>query len=136
MLLVPRVAANMGNAHLAIAICLTARRSALRGNRSAKAHGPRNIANAHLVNDWPTLREARREQKLIACSCPLPMTRMRASAAPRKCVLPSPVHSNSACSHLTWRPPKLPQLADKNKTKLNANVSPNLEPKCVPNPGT
>ena len=65
MLLVPKVAANMVNAHLASAMCLTARRSALRGNRSAKAHGPRNIANAHLVNDWPTLREARRVQKLI-----------------------------------------------------------------------
>ena len=77
----------------------------MRGNRSTKARGPRNIANAHLVNDWPTLREAKRVQNLIVCSCPLPMSRMRGSAAPRKCVLPSPVHSNNACSHLARRAP-------------------------------
>ena len=105
MLLVPKVAANMVNAHLANAICLTTRRSAFRGNRSTKARGPRNIANAHLVSDWSTLREAKRVQHLIVCSCPPPMTRIRASAAPRKCVLPNPVHSNNARSHLTRRPP-------------------------------
>ena len=127
MLLVPKVAANMVNAHLASAMCLTARRSALRGNRSAKSHGPRNIANAHLVNDWPTLREARRMQKLMVCSWPLPMTRMRASAAPRKCVLPSPVHSNSACSHLTCPP----QIAATCRQKQNKT-----ECKCVPKFGT
>ena len=112
----------------------------MRGNRSTKARGPRNIANAHLVNDWPTLREAKRVQNLIVCSCPLPMTRMRASAAPRKCVLPSPVHSNSACSHLTRRPPNcrnLPTKKQQNRLQMwpqiwNQNVSPIQGPNMVP----
>ena len=123
MLLVPKVAANMVNAHLANAICLTTRRSALRNNRPTEARGPRNIANAYLVNDWPTLREARRVQNLIMCSCPPPMTRMRGSASPRKRVLPSPVHSNSACSHLTWRaPPNCRNLrTKKNKTECKCD---------------
>ena len=127
MLLMPKVAANIVNAHLANAVCLTTRRSALRGNRSTEARGPRNIANAHLVNDWPTLREARCVQHLIACSCSLPMTRMRGSAAPRKCVLPSPVHSNNACSHLTQRvPPDYRNLHTKKQTEC----------KCGPKFGT
>ena len=140
MVLVPKVAANMVNANFASAICLTALRSALRDNRSAKAHGPRNIANAHLDNDWPTLREARRVQKLIVCSRPLAKTRMHASAAPHKCMLPSPVHSNTACSHLTRRPPNcrnLPTKKQQNRMQMwpqiwNQNVSPVQGLKVVP----
>ena len=132
MLLVPKAAANMVNAHLANAICLTTRRSALRGNRSTKARGPRNIANAHLVNDWPTLREAKRVQNLIVCSCPLPMTRMRASAAPRKCVLPSPVHSNSACSNLARRAPPNCRNLQTTKTQTECKCGPKFGTKLRP----
>ena len=71
--------------------------------QSARSPRPRNIANAHVINDWLILREARHVPELIAFSYPLAMTRIRASAAPRACVLPRNVLSNSASSHLTLR---------------------------------
>ena len=43
----------------------------------------------------------------------------------KQCVQPSSVARPPNCRNLPTT-----------KTKLNANVSPNLEPKCVPNPGT
>ena len=71
--------------------------------QSARSARPRNIAFARLVNDWPTLRGARRVQTLVAFSCPLPMTRIRASAVPRICVRPRLAHSHNARSHLERR---------------------------------
>ena len=75
--------------------------------QSARSPRPRNIADAHFINDWLILREARHVPELTAFSYPLAMTRIRASAALRACLLPRHVLSNSACSHLTLRVSKI-----------------------------
>ena len=103
--------------------------------QSERSPRPRNTEDAHLINDWLILREARHVPELIACSYPLAMTRIRASAAPRACVLPRHVLSNSACRHLTLRVSKI-AASNMQKTHVNTNMYLNLEPKRVPNPRT
>ena len=108
MVLVPTVAANMVNARLASSICLIALRHALRGNRLARARGPRIRATLQTLAWSMSCRFckrqcARKDSERFHANV---NDRIRAIAAPRKCVLPRLVHSTNACSHFVWRDTK------------------------------
>lgn len=132
-LLVPTVAANMVNARLASLICLIARRSALRGNRSATARVPRAPATLQTLTWSMTCR-------FCAGQCAFLMIGF--AQAPRR--------ANACCRALYTQPmraaisrganPKLQQPAsNKKKQKKQKRLQiqyPKLEPKCVPNSRT